>query len=138
MKSPLEIRAEATSATVNKFNQKELKLGKVDCARMVAFHLGQLGHKFSLLKGGAYSTEVGARMALKKMGVSSLSEIMDKHFPRIPFSEALTGDVTCVRGVGDMGDAMQVVIHRQNVLGFHEGWCGELVVYEPVAAWRVV
>lgn len=136
--NPLEIRAKATTATFEKFNQKPLVLGKTDCARMIAFHLGQLGHKFSLLKGGAYSTEVGARMALKKLGVSSLSEIMDKHFPRLDATDdALIGDVMCVRGEGDMGDAMQVVLHRQHALGFHEGWCGELVVHEPVAAWRV-
>lgn len=134
----LEIRAAATSKTFEKFNQKPLVLGKTDCARMVAFHLRQLGHKFSLLKGGHYSTEVGARMALKKLGVSSLSEVMDKHFPRIPFAEARTGDVSCVMGDGDMGDAMQVVLHRQNVLGFHDGFCGELSVLEHGSAWRVV
>lgn len=134
----LELRAAATSKTFEKFNQKPLVLGKTDCARMVAFHLRQLGHKFSLLKGGHYSTEVGARMALKKLGVSSLSEIMDQHFPRIPFAEARTGDVACVRGAGDMGETMQVVLRRQNVLGLKDGWFAELTVIEPLYAWRVV
>lgn len=135
----LELRVAATSKTFDKFNGQALVLGKMDCARMVAFHLRQLGHKFSLLKGGHYSNEVGARLALKKLGVSSLSEIMDMHFPRYDApAQALVGDVMCVEGDGGMGDAMQVVLHRGNGLGFHDGVCGELAVMKHGAAWRVV
>lgn len=133
----LELKAAATSKTFDKFNGQPLVLGKYDCARMVAFHLKQLGYKFSLLKGGSYSNEVGARLALKKLGVSSLSEIMDMHFPRIALAEAMTGDVSCVRGEGDMGESMQVVLHRQNVLGLKDGVFAELAVIEPLYAWRV-
>lgn len=134
----IEIRVAATSKTFDKFNGHPLVLGKTDCARMVAFHLRSLGHKFSLLKGGHYSNEIGARLALKKLGVSSLSEIMDMHFPRIAPAEAQTGDVMCVDGDGGMGDAMQVVLHRGNALGFYEGVCAELTVLKHGAAWRVV
>lgn len=135
----LEIRVAATSKTFDKFNGKPFVLGKTDCARMVAFHLKQLGYKFSLLKGGSYSNEVGARLALKKLGVSSLSEVMDVHFPRYDAAvEARTGDIMCVAGEGGMGDAMQVVLHRGNALGFHDGVCAELTVMQHGAAWRVV
>lgn len=134
----LEIRVAATSKTFDKFNGQSLVLGKVDCARMVAFHLRSLGYKFSLLKGGHYSNEVGARLALKKLGVSSLSEIMDMHFPRIGLADASTGDVSCVRGEGDMGESMQVVLHRQNVIGLKDGVFAELAVIEPLYAWRTV
>lgn len=134
----LEIRVAATSKTFDKFNGQALVLGKVDCARMVAFHLRSLGHKFSLLKGGHYSNEIGARLALKKLGVSSLSEIMDMHFPRIGLADARTGDVSCVRGEGDMGESMQVVLHRQNVIGLKDGVFAELAVIEPLYAWRTV
>lgn len=133
----LELRVAATSATFSRFNGKPLVLGTTDCARMVAFHLKQLGFKPSLLKAGAYSTEVGARRALKRMGVTSLSEIMDRHFPRIAPAEARVGDVCCVEGDGDMGDAMQIVLHRNHVLGFHDGVCGELVNQRFGSAWRV-
>ena len=133
----LETRVAATSKTFDKFNGKPLVLGKTDCARMVAFHLKQLGYKFSLLKGGHYSNEVGARLALKKLGVSSLSEIMDMHFPRIAPALAQTGDVMCVEGEGGMGDAMQVVLHRGNGLGFLDGVCGELTILKHGVAWRV-
>ena len=133
----LEIRVAATSKTFDKFNGQALVLGKCDCARMVAFHLRSLGYKFSLLKGGRYTNEIGARLALKKLGVSSLSEIMDMHFPRIAPAEARTGDVMCVEGDGGMGDAMQVVLHRGNGLGFYEGVCAELKVLKHGAAWRV-
>lgn len=134
----LELRVAATKKTYDKFHGHPLVLGRFDCARMCAFHLRQLGHKFSLLKGGHYTNEVGARLALKKLGVSSLSEIMDQHFPRITPIEALVGDIMCVDGDGDMGDAMQVVLHRGQGLGFYQGVCAELEVLKHGKAWRVV
>lgn len=134
----LSLRVNATSATFDRFNGKPFALGSNDCARMVAFHLKGLGFKPSLLKAGAYSTEVGARRALQRMGVSSLSEIMDKHFPRIAPAEARTGDVMCGPGDGGTGDAMAIRLHRHNALGFLDGVCGEVVINDYVAAWRVV
>jgi hypothetical protein len=135
----LELRVAAASATFARFNGQPLVLGKTDCARMLAFHLKQLGFQPSLLKGGAYSTEVGARRALQRLGVSSLSEIMDRHFPRWDSpAEARVGDISCVPGEGGMGDAMQIVLHRNQVLGFHDGVCGELVNQQFGPAWRVV
>lgn len=133
----LELRVAATSATFTRFNGQPLVLGSTDCARMTAFHLKQLGFKPSLLKAGAYSTEVGARRALRRMGVSSLSEIMDQHFPRIEFAEAMVGDVCCVRGK-TLGDSMQIKLHRDRVFGLNEGVFAELVVLEHRYAWRVV
>lgn len=134
----LELRAAATSATFDRFNGAPFILGKTDCARMVAFHLKELGHKPSVLKGGAYTTEAGARRALMRLGVSSLSEIMDRHFPRIAPAEARTGDVLCGPGDGGTGDAMAIRLHRHNALAFLDGVCGEVVIHEYVAAWRVV
>lgn len=134
----LELRVAATESTFARFHGKPLVLGKTDCARMVAFHLKQLGFKPSLLKGGAYSTPVGARRALKRMGVSSLSEIMDQHFPQIAPAEARTGDVLCGPSDDGMGDAMAIRLHRENAMAFFNGVCGEVVITEYVAAWRVV
>lgn len=134
----LELRVAATEATFTRFHGQPLVLGKTDCARMVAFHLRQVGFKASLLKAGAYSTEMGARRALRRMGVQSVSEIMDRHFPRIAPAEARTGDVLCGPGDGGMGDAMAIRLHRHNALAFLDGVCGEVVITEYVAAWRVV
>lgn len=134
----LEIRVAATSATFDRYSGQPFVLGKTDCARMVAFHLKGLGFKPSLLKGGSYTTEVGARRALMHLGVKSLSEIMDIHFPRIAPAEARTGDILCVAGEGGMGDAMQVMLHRNIVLGFLDGVCGELVTHQHGSAWRVL
>lgn len=132
------LRAAATAATFDRFNGQPLVLGKTDCARMVAFHLKQLGLKPPLLKAGYYSTEVGARRALMRMGVSSLSEIMDQHFERWDSpAEARLGDVCCVRGK-TLGDSMQIVLHRNHVLGLNEGVFAELVVLEHLYAWKVV
>lgn len=134
----IELRVAATEATFARFNGKALKLGSVDCARMLAFQLRGLGHKASVLKGGRYTNEVGARRALMRLGVSSLSEIMDQRFARIAPAAARVGDICCVPGVGDMGDAMQVVLHRGRVLGFLDGVCGELINHECTMAWRVL
>lgn len=135
----LERRAAATTATFERFNGQPLVLGKTDCARMIAFHLKQMGFRPSLLKGGSYSTEVGARRALMRLGVSSLSETMDRHFPRWDSAaQARLGDICCVAGDGGMGDAMQVKLHRDRVLGFLDGACGELVNIQHGVAWRVV
>lgn len=132
------MRVAATSATFDRFNGVAFVLGRTDCARMVAFHLKRLGFKPSLLKAGTYSTEAGARRALARMGVTSLSEIMDRHFPRIAPAEARTGDVLCGPGIGGTGDAMAIRLHRHNALGFLDGVCGEVVITDYVAAWRVV
>jgi len=135
----LEIRAAATSATFDRFNGQPFVLGQTDCARMVAFHLQKLGFPASMLPhGGTYSTEVGARRALKRLGVTTLAEIMDKHFLRIAPAEALPGDVVCGPGVGDTGNAMAIRLHRSTALGFLDGVCGEVLIHEPIAAWRVV
>lgn len=135
----LELRVAATSATVDRFNGQPFELGSTDCARMVAFHLKQLGFKPSLLKAGSYSTEAGARRALQRMGVTSLAEIMDRHFPRWDApADARIGDVLCSPGLGETGHAMAIRLHRQNALGFLDGVCGEVIIHDYVAAWRVV
>lgn len=134
----LELRVRATEATFARFHGQLFELGKNDCARMVAFHLRQLGHRASLLNGGRYSTPVGARKALQRLGVSSLTEIMDQRFPRISPAEARTGDVLAGVSESGEGDAMAIRLHRQNALAFLDGVCGEVIISDYVAAWRVV
>ncbi|WP_461344458.1 DUF6950 family protein [Brevundimonas sp. GN22] len=135
----LNARVAATSATFDRFNGKPFVLGTTDCARMVAFHLKQLGHKAPLLKAGAYSTEVGARRALRRLGVQSLSELMDQHYDRWKSpAQARVGDVLCGPGLGGTGDAMAIRLHRDHALGFLDGVCGEVVISDYVAAWKVI
>lgn len=136
--SSLESKIKAAQATFDKFNGKPFDLGKYDCARMTCFYLKQLGHKFSLLKGGQYSTEVGARLALKRLGVDSLTDVLDKHFPRLESAaSAQTGDIVSTKGAGDTGDALGIVMHRNHILMFLEGVCAEVIVSEFTGAWRV-
>lgn len=139
MFTPLEIKARAAAETFKKFEGKSFELGKNDCARMAAFHLKKCGHKLSLFNGGYYSTEVGARLALKKLGVSSLTELMDTQFQRheAPIM-AVAGDIVALKAEGETGDAMGVVLHRGHVLAFLHGVCAELKVSEYVAAWKVL
>lgn len=136
----LELRIAATSATFDRFNGVAFVLGKDDCAHMLAFHLRRfpLIKAPSLLKVGSYKTEAGARRALMRLGVKSLSEVMDQHFPRIAPAEARTGDILCGPGDGRTGDAMAIRLHRNNALGFLDGACGEVIIHDYVAAWRIV
>lgn len=135
----IQIKAKAAGETFEKFNGVPFELGKNDCARMAAFHLKKCGHKLSLLKGGHYSTEVGARLALKKLGVSSLSEVMDSHFERYESpAMAVAGDVVALKAEGETGDAMGIMLHRGNVLAFLHGVGAELEVAEYAAAWKVL
>lgn len=136
--SSLESKIKAAQAAYDKFNGQEFELGKNDCARMTGFYLKQLGYKFSFLKAGAYSTEVGARLALKKLGFKSVSEILDSKFMKLESAaSAQTGDIISTRGEGDVGDALGIVLHRNEVLMFLEGVCGKVVVSEFKDAWRV-
>lgn len=134
----LEAKIKSAQATFDKFNGKPFELGKYDCARMTAFYLNGLGYKFSLLKGGSYSTEVGARLALKRLGVGSLTDILDSKFPRLDSAaSAQTGDIVSTKGDGETGDALGIVMHRNHVLMFLEGVCAEVIVSEFTGAWRV-
>lgn len=135
----IQIKARAAAETFEKFDGKEFQLGKNDCAKMVAFHLKKCGHKLSVFKAGAYSTEVGARLAMKRIGVTSLTEAMDRNFQRYDAPiMAVTGDVVAIPAEGETGDAMGIVLHKGNVLAFLNGVCAELSVSEYVASWKVL
>lgn len=138
MMNALEKRVKCVQETFDKFNGVAFELGKNDCARMTCFYLKKMGYKFSLLKGGSYSTEVGARLALKRLGVESVTDILDREFLRLESpASAQIGDIVSTKGDGDTGDALGIVMHRNHILMFLEGVCAEVIVSEFTGAWRV-
>lgn len=117
---PLIRRQQAVQATVNRFRGRSFAFGSVDCAKVTAFHLKQLGHKVRLSKAGQYKTLVGAQRALRRLGYETLTDAMDGHgFARIAPAACLLGDVVsfpCDHPIGALG----IVVGNGNMMAFHE------------------
>lgn len=137
---PLVRRQEAVAATMERFRGKNFVWGSVDCAKMVAFHLKQLGIKVRLSKAGQYKTALGARAALKRLGFDSLSAAMDGHgFERIAPAFALIGDIVsfaCDHEIGALG----IAVGNGNMLAFHESHAQPVIMTmgRLDTAWRVI
>lgn len=137
---PLVKRKKATDATIERFRGKAFAWGSVDCAKMVAFHLKQLGHKVRLSKAGPYKTARGAKGALKRLGYDTLPEAMDGHgFERIAPAFALVGDVVSFDADHEIG-ALGIVVGNGNMLAFHEAQELPVVMTmgKILTAWRVL
>src|SRR3546814_10381958 len=52
---------------------------------------------------GSYSSALGAKRALAKVGYATLSEALDAHLPRIAPASALLGDIIEIEGDGPLG-----------------------------------
>src|SRR3546814_5477160 len=101
--TPIERRHAATEATLAKYRDQPFKWGRYDCARVIAHQAKKLGHKVSLAKAGSYSSALGAKRALAKVGYATLSEALDAHLPRIAPASALLGDIIEIEGDGPLG-----------------------------------
>lgn len=137
--SPLVARVATTQATFDRFKDAPFKLGKNDCARMVAFHLRAMGVRVRLAKAGSYTTALAARRALKRAGFASLSDALDCHgLLRVPPASAMVGDVVALPAADDFG-ALTISLGNGRVLGYHEAAEGAVAMQpsEFVAAWRV-
>ena len=133
-------RVAAAQATLDRFKDAPFALGKNDCARMVAFHLRKLGVAVKLAKAGSYSSALGGRRALKRLGFGSLAEAVDAHgLLRIPPAAAAVGDLLELPAEDSFG-ALGVALGNGRVLAYHQDATGAVVVQplEYVAAWRVL
>ena len=141
MTNPMVRRVAAVEATIKRFEGRPLKLGRDDCARMAAFCLRKLGVKASLIKAGTYSSEVGARRAMKKLGFASLIDAVDSvGLPRIAPAMALPGDIIAMPLEEEGQVALAVAVGNGRVLGFWEA-SGVCTVIQPMkftTAWRSI
>lgn len=136
--STLIRRQQAVQTTVDHFQGQPLVYGRTDCARMVAFMMKRLGLKVSLLKAGAYGSELGAAKALRRTGFASLPEAVDAHgLPRIAPAMAVVGDILALPAER-FGGALMIAVGNGRVFGYFEGsfQVGQPHLFE--AAWRTV
>jgi len=136
---PMERRVRLTTATVERFKDREFNWGSCDCVRIAAWHLRQFGLRPLLAKAGSYKTAIGARAALKRLGYATLEEAIDAlRLPRIVPAEAWTGDIV----MGESGDAfgaLGIYLGNGAMLGFHEDVAGAAVLrrIHLGTGWRV-
>ena len=135
------IRGEAAQACIDRFSGKPMKWGTVDCAKIAAHNLRQLGIATSLMKGAVYTSEMGAAKALRARGFKGLSDAMDAidRVFRIPPAMATTGDVIGLACDGELWDmALVVSVGNGRVLGIKDGFCAVLQpdMTQALAAWR--
>lgn len=135
----LVVRRAAVEATIQRFNGKPMKWGKVDCAQIAAHDLRQLGIKTSLMKGQRYASEHAALKALRDEGFTGLAEAVDAMLPRIAPAMAIQGDLIGMETEGEVWDvALCVAVGNGRVLGLAEG---RAMILQPdlskaVTAWR--
>jgi hypothetical protein len=144
--SNLELRQQAAQATLDHFQGKSFSFADGnDCAKMALFCLRKLGVRIPIAKAGSYKTVASARAALKRLGVNSLPELMDKYFERIPPASALPADLIELPGRGASLGALSVFLGFDVALVFHEDTNTAVagrITYEPGAeplgAWRTL
>lgn len=136
----MERRRDAAQATLDRFKDKPFEFGTSDCARLVAFHLRQIGKPVKVAKAGSYKSLLGATRALKRLGFDNLSDLMDSHLERLPAPAfAIAGDVIAMPGEEGPG-ALSVCMGNGRALGFHADAAGAVIMEprEMLAAWRTI
>ena len=133
-------RRDAAQATLDAYLGVEFAWGEVDCARMAAHHVRQLGYKPRLSRFGRYSTALGAAKALKRGGFDDLGAVLDDlGLIRIGYASHLVGDIFGL--VSEPGwIALGVALGNGRVLAFnpHDNRGGVVEPGAPdiVACWR--
>ena len=148
MKHPLIQRKEAAQAVIHKYLDQPFVWGSHDCVHLVADALIGLGHPDPLDGLPAYDSLLGAKKAMRAVGVSTFEERIDSlGFERIAPASALPCDIWSIPTYDGNDDwrTLGVFVQHDRVLVFSEAGCIWLVpstiptVYAPdVIAWRVV
>ncbi len=137
--TPHQRKVAAAQATLDRFKGVPLRLGRNDCARMVAYHLRKLGHRMKLPASGSYASARSARREMAKLGHASLEAALDSFgFERIAPAAAIAGDVVMLPGDTDLG-ALTVAMGNGRLCGYHQDAAGAVVLqpFEFLAAWRI-
>ena len=138
---PLQRRHAAIEATMARYRGRAFAWGKVDCAKVAAFHLKKLGYPILISKAGTYHSARSARRALARLGFDGLPALIDSFgLSRIPYSRLLIGDIILNEGHAGL-DAIGIYAGNGHVLGFHEDHLDQGLVaidVTPQIAWSVV
>ncbi len=142
MNNPMVLRVEIAQQALEHFHGKPLEWGRTDCARLAAYVLKPLGYKPGLSRFGDYKTELGARRAVRRQGMTDTPDWLDTihGLVRIPPAAALPADIVGMPGAGGW-TSLTVALGNGRLLGFHpDAGVGSCTVVEPLAApiacWR--
>lgn len=92
-------RVDNTQKTIDYWQSQTFEWGTADCGQMVGWHLEQAGISTPLKDARAYTTEIGAKRAMKALGANSMEDFIDRlGFERIAPASAIVGDVIGLPG----------------------------------------
>lgn len=139
-------RVESTQKTIDYWLGQEFEWGVADCGQMVGWHLEQAGITTPLKDARAYTTDIGAKRAMKALGADSMEDLIDRlGFERIAPAMAIVGDIVGLPGGTDDDQWTALGVHtgQDKILAFaaaendvarvHSGSASVVTI-----AWRVV
>jgi len=112
-------RLEATNRTLAKYRHRAFDWHGASCIHMVRFHALAMGHR-GLPKLPPFRSATGALTALRGQGCESLTELMDRHFPRIAPAQMMLGDVAVLPGESGPFPSLHLYDGIGSLLGWHE------------------
>jgi len=134
-------RVTRTQRTIDEFYSQPFKWGVRDCGILAARHLENMGFATRLSEARHYSTELGARRAMKALGCTSMEDFIDAYnFERIPPASALPGDIVAFPGGDDNApwSALGVMIDSgEHLIGFANGAVMRGPSHVCTTAWRI-
>jgi hypothetical protein len=141
--NPMIARVAAATAARDRFLGRVLTWGSDDCAHLAGVTLEALGYAVPWFKYRAYSTEGGARRALRKAGHADTLGLIDAMpgVARTNFARALPADLIALPPPEETAlTPLAVVLGHNRALMFHVSLPGFAcaVVHDfglPVACW---
>lgn len=139
-------RVKATQETIDTFVGLPFEWGVGDCGQLAGQHLEALGIETPLARVAGYTTEIGARRAIRKLDANSMEDVVDAlGFERIAPAAALVGDLVGFPGGRDEDHAWTALgVHTggDRIIGFADpdgsgGACHWGPVSICTVAWRV-
>lgn len=97
MSMTLALRQAATEQVLAKFRDKPFDWKGANCIRLARAQAKAMGHEVPPVP--VFRTPLGAKRALKKQGVETVTELLDAHFERLPSPAfAWLGDLLVLEG----------------------------------------
>ena len=135
--NPVE-RAAATKATADKFRGRPLDFANgVTCIHLLREQMLAFG--YSPPEIPQFTTVIGAKRALRKLGHRTLWELLDQLLPRAPGAQMRVGDI--VLGAGQPPFEALGICAGGKILGFHEDGSGLVNIVPAVPfehCWRLL
>lgn len=136
----LEKRVHATTKTEEFFKDKPFAWdGQGTCIHLARRHAQNMGHKLPIVP--RFRSALGAKKALKAMGVETLPELLDLFFVQIPPAFARVGDLLAADSDDGAFAAIMVRGGTTKALGWHEDADGCTIIDfdmgKVTGAWRL-